>query len=218
MDDRIPDTKWVWYGHPKAEDISKAELVYFRKKLQLQEKPDHFMVRLSADTRYKLYVNGSFVTAGPSKGDQKIWYYDRLDLGNWLQAGENLIGVAVLRYPLSHRSGNYSLITTTTPGLFLEGETAAEQMADMDRKVTCKRIEGFQIYAEDIHYAPLMIFENRSGNPIEKKWTSPDYDDSNWENVYVYNAMEMNPAAVPAELHCTAIIMEKIFTPSTAKI
>jgi hypothetical protein len=38
---------------------------YFRKNIDLAAKPAMFIVHVSADNRYKLYVNGTLVSLGP---------------------------------------------------------------------------------------------------------------------------------------------------------
>ena len=51
------------------------------------------------DSRYRLYVNGVFVAAGPEKGDRYRTYYDRISIGEYLYTGENLLCAEVIHYP-----------------------------------------------------------------------------------------------------------------------
>lgn len=41
---------------------------HFRKTMDLPEKPEHFIIHVSADNRYLLYVNGIAVGRGPARG------------------------------------------------------------------------------------------------------------------------------------------------------
>lgn len=59
---------WIWLPKWNAADKETAVLVLFRKKLELQAEPKEAVITISADTRYKLYVNGHFAEAGPSRG------------------------------------------------------------------------------------------------------------------------------------------------------
>jgi alpha-L-rhamnosidase len=51
---------------------------YFRKNIDLAAKPAMFKVHVSADNRYKLYVNGTLVSLGPARGDTYYWNYETL--------------------------------------------------------------------------------------------------------------------------------------------
>src|SRR4051794_8964287 len=61
-----------WIG---AKDSKGTEygVFYFRKNIVLKEKPATFNIHVSADNRYKLYVNGTLVSLGPARGDTYYW-------------------------------------------------------------------------------------------------------------------------------------------------
>ncbi len=54
--------KWFWTEGWHKEDDEKAKLVLFRAAFN--GKPDNTRIRITADTRYKLYVNGVHVQSG----------------------------------------------------------------------------------------------------------------------------------------------------------
>lgn len=53
---------------------------------------------MTADTRYKLFVNGRRAMIGPSRGSERIWYFDTLDISSFLEQSNEII-VQVVRYP-----------------------------------------------------------------------------------------------------------------------
>lgn len=57
--------------------------------------PANYVVRVSADNRFILYVNGKRVGDGPARGDLGHWRYERFDLAPLLKTGENLITATV---------------------------------------------------------------------------------------------------------------------------
>ena len=92
---------WVpdWVDAPLPGENTAGRIVVFSKKFTIVESvPQHAVVHCTADTRYKLIVNGTRVALGPARSSPWIWYYDTIDLGPYLIAGENEIVVSVLRY------------------------------------------------------------------------------------------------------------------------
>ena len=62
-------TNWIWTPDWSMEDDHEARIVYFRKEIDVdaRKKPERREIRITADSRYKLYVNGSFLRDGPQK-------------------------------------------------------------------------------------------------------------------------------------------------------
>lgn len=83
-----------WITHPTAPEREPIVL-HFRRTLELTAVPSHYLVRVSADNRFILYVNGQRVGDGPSRGDLNHWRYERYDLAPWLKAGANFITATV---------------------------------------------------------------------------------------------------------------------------
>lgn len=77
------------------EEKYRNRHILFRKKITLPafSKAD---IHISADDYYKLYINGVFVTQGPAPGYPSHYYYNEIDVTNYLILGENTI--AVLTY------------------------------------------------------------------------------------------------------------------------
>jgi len=85
---------------------------HFRRTFNLAAKPRSFVVRVSGDNRYRLFVNGRSVLVGPARGDVMHWRYEIVDLAPHLHAGNNLIGATVWNWgelrpgaQTSHRTG-----------------------------------------------------------------------------------------------------------------
>jgi hypothetical protein len=70
-------------------------VLHFRRTLSLAAVPANYIVRVSADNRFVLYVNGQRVGDGPARGDLAHWRYERFDLAPQLHTGENLVTATV---------------------------------------------------------------------------------------------------------------------------
>ncbi|KAI8718175.1 hypothetical protein NCS52_00595600 [Fusarium sp. LHS14.1] len=89
----------MWNPAFREDSTSTAgRFVHFRKTLFISEDvPSSLEIQITADKRYKLYVNKQLVAFGPVKGDANLWFYDELNISPYLRMGENHIAIHVLR-------------------------------------------------------------------------------------------------------------------------
>ncbi len=84
----------AWITHPNAA-LREPIVLHFRKALSLGTVPSSYLVRVSADNRFILYVNGKRAGDGPARGDLNHWRYEQIDLAPMLQSGTNVIAATV---------------------------------------------------------------------------------------------------------------------------
>lgn len=197
MNFEIPKTHWLKLPECTPEKQNMPRLYYYRKTFVLDHKPSILRLRVSADSRYKLYVNGQLKEIGPAKGDDQVWYADTADIAELVREGENVIAVQVLVYPVNG-PGNQSIYRTSSPGLYAEDLDGYGLSADSSWK--CMEEEDFRIIPENPFFAPLHILENRKGDPKTENWKQSGYDDSAWMNAVPYNILEISPSSVPGDL------------------
>jgi alpha-L-rhamnosidase len=86
--------KAQWVTHPTAP-LREPLVLHFRRFVTLGQVPGVYPVRVSADNRFILYVNGVRVGDGPARGDLAHWRYELFDLAPMLKPGQNLITATV---------------------------------------------------------------------------------------------------------------------------
>jgi hypothetical protein len=91
------DWKASWVTHPTAP-LREPLVLHFHRALDLAAVPATYIVRVSADNRFILFVNGKRVGDGPARGDLNHWRYERFDLAPYLQQGSNLITATVWNF------------------------------------------------------------------------------------------------------------------------
>src|SRR5512139_2222594 len=108
-------------------------IYYFRKKISLNEKPDSFVVHVSADNRYVLIVNEKFVSLGPARNDLYHWNFETVDLAPYLQEGSNIITATVWNEGEYRPEGQISNRT----GFLMQGNTNKEDSVNTNASWKC---------------------------------------------------------------------------------
>src|ERR1700722_15767011 len=119
-----PQWKASWITHPIAP-LREPLVLHFRRSLQLEIKPAQYMVHVSADNRFVLYVNGHRVGDGPARGDLAHWRYETFYLPPYLSAGANLVTATVWNFGIYAPTAQ---ITDRTAFL-LQGDGASAELS-----------------------------------------------------------------------------------------
>jgi alpha-L-rhamnosidase len=80
---------------PKDAAPRDYGVYHFRKHFVLAEVPSSVKICVSADQRYRLFVNGVDIGEGPARGDLQHWRFETYDLAPHLKKGGNVIAAQV---------------------------------------------------------------------------------------------------------------------------
>jgi hypothetical protein len=87
--------KWITSDDAPARDEA---VLYFRKHVELASASQRYVVNVSADNRFVLYVNGQRAGSGPARGDLAHWHYETFDVGPFLKSGDNVFAAVVWNF------------------------------------------------------------------------------------------------------------------------
>jgi len=163
--------KWAaqWIKHPVTNE--QYGVYNFRKSFELDNVPAKFIIHISADNRYWLFVNGKRICTGPAKGDLEHWRFESLDIAPYLQKGKNVLAVTV------YNQGDYRAAWQITggTGLVIQGNTATEAAVNTN--------ESWKVM-ENTAYSPLFEIHKFVGAResflaarYPFNWEKPDADE-----------------------------------------
>jgi Alpha-L-rhamnosidase N-terminal domain len=121
---------WVWIV-PSNKDKAISSVGCFRKVITLKGMPHQVVAWISADRRYRLWINGRRVSQGPadpgedypggkSQVQSGLYYCDYRNLTPFFHSGVNVIAVEVFAERMSSWYGS-----TDHPGLLFQAQITA---------------------------------------------------------------------------------------------
>ncbi|HET9386872.1 MAG TPA: family 78 glycoside hydrolase catalytic domain [Gemmatimonadales bacterium] len=174
------DSTARWIAPPGVPG-DRFTVFHARRAFDLPAVPARFVVQVSADNRYRLYVNGTQVSSGPQRSDVAHWRYETLDIAPQLRAGRNVIAALVWNWGDARPVAQHSHRT----GFLLQGASAVEA-------AQVNTGNGWRLLI-DSAFAPVIITSASMGNYYAAApgdsidgarypwgWERPDYDDGSW--------------------------------------
>ena len=104
-------TPWQWdasWISPVTNTPQAYGIYLFRKQFSLLNYSGPFIIHLSADNYYRLYVNGRFAGMGPARSDLANWYYETMDISPYLKYGDNSPAIEVINYGPARPQGQFT--------------------------------------------------------------------------------------------------------------
>jgi hypothetical protein len=195
---------WVWvpeepfvpspgYAGMLDPDAKEAHGL-FRKTFNLDHVPERVPARITADSRYGLYVNGQELGRGPIRSQFRRLHYDMYDLAPYLRSGENVIAVYV-KYYGKEKAFWMPAIPNRTLGkrgvMVFECDLGNNIWLISDDSWKAIRsdawehrsADGRELAAEGV---PVEIFDARR---FPLAWKSADFDDTKWGKAQIVHAM-----------------------------
>ncbi|MBO5008382.1 MAG: family 78 glycoside hydrolase catalytic domain [Clostridia bacterium] len=162
------------------EDYVPAPL--FRKSFNLDSCPDKAEITICGLGFYELYINGINITKGPLApyitNPEHVLYYDNYDVHEFLNIGENVIGV-LLGNGMRNPYGGFVWEMDKSP---CRRPVSFALSFEADGEVVFEADDSFKTHPSAIVYDDLrMGYCYDSGLEIDS-WDKPDFDDSNWQN------------------------------------
>jgi alpha-L-rhamnosidase len=175
-----------WISIP-GRDRKSYGVFRFRREFELKEKPSAFVIHVTADSRYRLYVNGRAASEGPSRGDLEHWRFETLDIAALLKPGRNVLAAEVWNM------GEHSPVAqmTSETGFLLQGDSDLEAVANTGESWKVIEDRAFsplpRNWSGDIQ-APALERQFKGVGPGDRVdgalylwgWQEPGYDDSRW--------------------------------------
>jgi hypothetical protein len=166
-----------WIAHPGADN--DYGVYHFRKTIELDAAPDRFIIHVSADNRYKLFVNGEMVSLGPARSDIYNWAFETVDISPYLRRGENTLAAVVWYF------AGYSPVAQMSfgqTGLIVQGDGPAEQCVNTDASWKSVRNGGYSPIVTNLQsYFVVGPGDGVDAAEYRWGWEQADYDDSAWE-------------------------------------
>jgi alpha-L-rhamnosidase len=170
--------QWAAYWIQVPGEPNHSFGVYlFRKKFNLIQIPASFIINVSADNRYKLYVNGRLISIGPARCDVLDWRFETVDIAPLLSPGKNVIAAIVWN------DGDMSSLAQISyrTGFILQGNSSAEEIVNTNSSWKCIKDDGYSQLKPHVNgYYAASPGECLDMNKHSAAWKNINYNDDNW--------------------------------------
>lgn len=175
-----PNAKYVWFNDHGS---GRNQFAMFRRVLTIQGPVQAGAFSLFADSAYQLFVNNRLVQFGPLRFDYRAPVFDRIDLKQYLEDGDNVLAVLVKAFGCKTFKDN-----SERGGLVAWGalEDAAGSVIDLATRTgngwKCRQCRAYLDTAPKISFAldAIDIFDQELD---EAGWKEVHFDDERWPDV-----------------------------------
>ena len=165
------DAQWISYPDVSLLDYG---VYHFRKTFNISEKPSEFIIHVSGDNRYRLFINGNEVCNGPARGDLANWRFESIDIAKYLKIGDNVLSSVVWNFgvykPLAQISNKTAFI--------VQGNDSIEARVNTNNT--------WKVYKNEAYISPVSkssrtvvgLGVNVDGNKYPYGWEQINYNSS----------------------------------------
>lgn len=191
-----------WLGVPKNEiekwNILEGDMTgrfaYYRCEADIAADKAELELLITANSRYRLWINGQPVLSGPCKGDKSRHYYEQVEVTDHLIKGKNIIAVQVLYCDpdsaVLQSDERASIFGVVTPGgghrLAVEGEIRDGKREPIGTVTTGRAdwrvyLDGsFNLKSNEVTVNLGAVCEEMDLRKIPSEWKTQDYDMRAW--------------------------------------
>ncbi|MBB6004574.1 alpha-L-rhamnosidase N-terminal domain-containing protein [Arcicella rosea] len=167
---------------PQNINLKDFGVFHFRKNFDLAQKPAQFIINVSGDNRYRLFVNGHFIGTGPARSDLMHWNFETYDIAKYLNQGKNTIATVVWNFGEFMPAAQMSNKT----GFIMQGNTEQESLVNTNPTWKIFQNQAYKPLPVDGRklrtYIVVGAGEEVEASKLPTNWEKPSFDDSQWTN------------------------------------
>jgi alpha-L-rhamnosidase len=156
-------------------------IYHFRKTFVLAAAPGKFIVHVSADNRYRLFVNGKAVCFGPARSDLAHWNFETIDIAAYLRAGENTVAALVWNM------GEYAAVAqiSNQTAFLVQGDSVQEEIVNTDQSWKVMKDSAYRPCSTNAGRDLRSYYVVGPGDEVDGSrypwgWEQPGYGDQGW--------------------------------------
>jgi len=180
--------KWIWI---EGERTPKNFYLYARKTFNINSEVEEARIKITADSKYVLFINGNFIGMGPIRGWPFEYYYDVYDVKPYLKKGKNVIAILAQHYGIS--SFKYVL---GEAGILAELEFK-EKDGNIDIIATDEtwKVKSSESYIRNVPRISCQQewVEQYDARKEFLEWNNVSFDDSSWQNATIIGEPGITP-------------------------
>lgn len=189
----------IWASESFAE---QTEVVLFRRSFRI-DRDSQVRIRIFADTRYELWVDGTWLGRGPARFSKNYREFDTYELQR-LPAGLHHVAVLVQWAPNTRRS------ESVLPYLAATVETTEGACIKTDSSWKANRSRAWRSDAAPVHAWNLIgPTELLDFAQLPQDWVEPSFNDGHWSNAKV----QILPALITYAPRSIPPLVETTFLP-----
>ncbi len=167
------NAQWITCPGVSSTDFG---VYHFRKTFNLHEQPERFIILVSGDNRYRLFVNGDEVCNGPARGDLANWNFETIDISYQLKEGKNVLSAVVWNFGEFKPLAQMSLQTA----FIVQGNESAEEIINSNKSWKVVKNEAYLPPTKRPQVPDVGPGEIVCGEKYPYGWEQLDFDDESW--------------------------------------
>jgi len=179
----------TWRGHwihmnEQQADPRAYGVYHFRKTINMAILPSHYIIHVSADNRYRLYINGHWIGEGPARGNLTHWAFGSYDLAPYLKLGKNVLAAEVWNMGTG---GPVAQISNETAFLVQQNDVNQGNPDNFNTDPSWKVMHDTAYQPTALNTGEILhsYFVTGPGDRVEGGlypwgWEAIDYNDSDW--------------------------------------
>ena len=164
--------QWIW-----LDEKLEADVLLARSPFSCEQAPKEALLRISASSKYELYINGSYICQGPARSAPHHQSYDILQVAAILKKGKNSIAVRV-----HHQKGKYAY--------HLKGRAGLLAQLDIENQTQLVTNNTWKVHTDpswNSNAPSISRFQKVVNDRVDlikkiKNWQTLDFDDASWKN------------------------------------
>ncbi len=168
------DAQWITCPGVSLTDYG---VFHFRKTFALTTEPEEFIIHVSGDNRYRLFINGTEVCKGPARGDLANWRFETIDIAEYLNRGENVLAAVVWNFgefkPLAQISNKTAFI--------VQGNGTTEKIINSGHSWKVYKNEAYIPPDTPSSHTVVGVGNEVDGSRYPYGWELLGFNDSGWK-------------------------------------